>query len=71
MAQNHPAAAAEQYSANCGTGAAEKRKKKIYTLPQSHKRLYTVLVKTPRYLNRNQVFKKHQLDLARGLVFIL
>lgn len=32
MAHNHPAAAAEQYSANCGTGAAEKRKKKIYTL---------------------------------------
>lgn len=56
MAHNHPAAAAEQYSANCGTGAAEKRKKKIYTLPQPHKWLYTVLVKTPRHLNRNQVF---------------
>lgn len=26
MAHNHPAAAAERYSANCGTGAAEERK---------------------------------------------
>lgn len=57
MAHNQPTAAAEQYSANCGTGAAEKKKKEnIYPTIATHKWLYTVLVQTLRYLNRNQLF---------------